>query len=250
MLALRVTDYAPRSAMAPHRHDELSMIVVVGGAYVERIRGGAAEHGPGRMLLYPAGALHSQQFGAAGARKIVFTPGAASLDYLRERGIALDAPRSIESPLVSQLARRILAELQRDDPFTSLAVEGLAMELVAAFVRVDREPAAPAPPPWLRAARDAVHDLANDDLTLESLAAQIGRHPVHLAREFRRYFGTTVGACRRQLRLERAEELLRGGEAITDVALACGFASHSHFCRAFKTAYGMTPSQFRDTLRR
>jgi AraC family transcriptional regulator len=39
--------------------------------------------------------------------------------------------------------------------------------------------------------------------------------------------------------------LLRKNVDLTDVALACGFASHSHMCRSFKAAFGVTPSQFR-----
>ena len=245
MMTLRVTDYPARGAMAPHFHEEASLIVVVRGSYVERIRGAETEHRRGRMLLYPAGAMHSQRFGAAGVRKIVFTPDVSSMDYLRAHGLSLDTPRSIDAPVVSQLAHRMLAEIQNDDPFAPLALQGIVLELVAAFARTDRPTAAGAPPAWVRAARDAIREAVDETLSLEAIAARIGRHPIHLAREFRRYFGTTVGAYRRQLRLQRSEELLAKNIGLTEVALSCGFASHSHFCRAFKAAYGITPSEFR-----
>ena len=221
------------------------MIVVVRGAYQERIRGTEVEHGPGHMLFYPAHALHSQRFGAGGARKIVFTPEAPSMEYLEEHGVSLDAARYVAAPVISQLAHRALAEMRNDDAFTSLALEGIVLELVAAFARTDR-PATPAtPPPWVRAARDAITESGDGRLSLEDIAADVGRHPVHLAREFRRYYGATIGEYRRRLRLERAEAMLRKNVDLTEVALACGFASHSHFCRVFKAAYGVSPSQFR-----
>jgi AraC family transcriptional regulator len=231
--------------MAPHYHDDPSLIVVVSGTYLERIRGAEVEHGAGRMLLYPARAIHSQTFGAAGARKIVFTPDASSTAYLRDHGVSLDTARYVDGPVISQLAHRVLAEMQNDDPFAQLALEGLLLELIAAFARTDRPAAGANPPAWVRAARDAICDSLDGRLSLEDIAARIGKHPVHLAREFRRYYGATVGAYRRQLRLQRAEAMLRKNIGLTRVALDCGFASHSHLCRAFRSAYGLTPSQFR-----
>lgn len=245
MQTLRVTDYAPQTGMAPHLHDEPSLIVVVGGAYLDRVQGAEVEHRPGRMILCPASVMHSQRFGAAGARKIVFTPPPSSLQYLTDHGVSLDHSRYIDAPGISPLSHRLLAERQNDDAFTPLALEGIVLELVAEFARANRPAAPPAPPAWLRAARDAIHENADETLTLEQIAASVDKHPVHLAREFRRYFGTSVGAYRRRLRLQRAEAMLRRNVGLAEVAVACGFAHHSHLCRAFKAAYGATPSQFR-----
>jgi transcriptional regulator GlxA family with amidase domain len=47
----------------------------------------------------------------------------------------------------------------------------------------------------------------------------------------------------RHIRLERARELLRHSVAsITDIAVACGFSSASHFTRAYRESYGFIPS--------
>jgi AraC family transcriptional regulator len=244
MLKLRVTDYPAGGAMAPHRHDEPSLILLLSGTYLERIHGGETVHSPGHLILYPACAVHSQQFGATGARKIVLTPDARSVEYLGDHGISLNAARYVHHPVLSQLGRRMMAEIQKDDPYTSLALEGMALELVAAFARADDTAPSAAPPKWLRTVRDAVRDSVDRKVTLNEISARVGKHPVHLAREFRRYFGETVGTYRRQLRLQRAEAMLGNGIGLTETALACGFNSHSHFCRAFKAAYGLTPSQF------
>jgi AraC family transcriptional regulator len=232
--------------MAPHHHEEPSFIVVVGGTYLESIQGSEAAHASGHMLFYPAFTTHSQHFGAGGARKLVFTPRASSLDYLRERGISMDTARYVDAPEISQLAHRLLAEQRSDDTFTPLAMQGLLLELVAAFARSERPREGSAKPEWVRMVRDFVHENAEGNLSLEEIADKAGKHPVHVAKEFRRHFGVTIGAYRRQLRLQRAESmLLRAAIDLTEIALACGFASHSHFCRAFKAAYGVTPSQFR-----
>jgi AraC family transcriptional regulator len=247
MVSVRVTNYPALGAMAPHYHDDSSFIVVVRGAYVERLGGHDAEHATGRMLFYPAGEWHSQRFGPHGARKIVFRPEPSWLDYLRNRGIASDEPRHIDGPAIRQLSTRLLHELESDDGFAALAVDGILLELVSAFARVAmrREPVAPA---WLREARDAI--LASPTrLSLNQLSTIVGRHPMHLAREFRRYYGTSVATYARKLRLERAAERMRARDSLSEIALACGFASQAHMTREFRRVFDVTPSEYRRRLR-
>jgi len=243
--ALRVTDYPAGAAMAPHSHEELSLIVVAAGTYLERIDGREAEQRRGSMLLYPAGAIHSQRFGPRGVRKIVFSPDASCLEYLREHHVVLDRPRSVTLEGTTDLAERVIAESRRGDAFAAMALEGLAMELVAAFARWTDTPRRPKAPAWIISVRDAVQDAAAESPSLGALGAMVGKHPVHVAREFRRQFGISIGEFRRRRRLERAAELLESRISLTEIAFRCGFASQSHFCRAFKAAYGVTPSQRR-----
>jgi len=245
MLSLRVSDYQSMSTMAPHRHDEPSVIVVVAGRYRERIEGRVTEHMAGRIVWYPAGATHSQTFGSEGARKIVFTPAASSIEYLRDKGVQLDVPKHVDVAITPQISQRMLGEMRNRDPFTPLAVEGFALELIAAFARADRHPSGTQIPRWLRSVRDSIRQSDDEDLSLHQIAVMVGRHPVHLAREFRRFYGVSVGEYKRQLRLERAAAMLSGNAGLMEVALTCGFSSHSRLSRAFKAAYGVSPSQFR-----
>jgi AraC-like DNA-binding protein len=53
-----------------------------------------------------------------------------------------------------------------------------------------------------------------------------------------------------QLRLSRTLAEIPHTHDLTALALDVGFSSHSHFSAAFRRAFGMTPSQFRDTSRR
>jgi len=107
------------------------LIVVVGGTYLEQIQGSETEHGPGHMLSYQAFTTHSRRFGSTGTRKLVFTPDAASFEYLRSHGISVDTARYVGSPVISRLAHRAMAEMEKDDSFTPLAVKCLLLELVA-----------------------------------------------------------------------------------------------------------------------
>jgi len=60
--------------------------------------------------------------------------------------------------------------------------------------------------------------------------------------------GTSFSDLLRDLRKERARDYLRKNHALGDVAFLLGFSDHSNFTRAFKSWYGLTPSQFRDSL--
>lgn len=248
MFPVRITSYAAGSSMAPHHHEQPSLIVVVSGSYRERIQATESDHAIGSMLFYPAFATHSQRFGPAGARKIVFTPQRSSLEFLQDHGIPIERGHHIQDPAVLPLAARLQAEMRSGDEFAPLALDGILLELVAAFARGGRPERRTKMPLWLRMARDLIRERSRECDSLDQIAARLGRHPVQLAREFRRHFGTSVGAYRRKVRVEQAAGMLRAKAVdLTEIALACGFASHSHLCSSFKAAYGVTPTEFRNS---
>ncbi|MFV3132025.1 helix-turn-helix domain-containing protein [Niveispirillum sp. KHB5.9] len=85
-----------------------------------------------------------------------------------------------------------------------------------------------------------------DDLTLERLAAEIDLSPDHFGRAFRASLGVSPLRYIAQRRLQRAKALLLDpGMSITDIAMALGFATASHFTSNFHKATGTTPSQWR-----
>jgi AraC family transcriptional regulator len=81
---------------------------------------------------------------------------------------------------------------------------------------------------------------------LEDLARAAHLSPYHFHRVFTGMVGEPVAAYRRRLRLQRAaQQLALGGRPVTDIALAAGYESHEAFTRAFKAAFGETPSAYR-----
>jgi AraC family transcriptional regulator, positive regulator of tynA and feaB len=61
--------------------------------------------------------------------------------------------------------------------------------------------------------------------------------------------GTSLGRYIQDLRLERCRKILedptQAHRTLTEIAFAWGFSDQSHFSRAFKSAYGVTPREFR-----
>jgi AraC family transcriptional regulator len=233
--------------MPPHQHDEPSMGIVVSGVFLERIGNDERTYSRGTASYCPAATTHSQRFGATGVRQIIFKPDSSWLEYLADCKARLDEAPHTHSATIRDLGDRLLGEMRQDDGFSAIACEGIMLEIVAAFGRHSTAMATNAkPPPWLRAAREFMRENACTPLSMAQIAHEAGRHEIHVAREFRRFFGYSVGAYLRRLRLEQAAQLLlKPQTSISEIALSCGFASHSHLCREFKAHFGSTPTAFR-----
>ena len=86
-------------------------------------------------------------------------------------------------------------------------------------------------------------------LTVRTLADWQKCSPSYLQQVFRKEGNTSVHAALLQVRLERAEALLRNTQlSITHIANRCGFPDSNYFCVAFKTRYGQSPSAYRSSI--
>ncbi|MFG6653223.1 helix-turn-helix domain-containing protein [Scandinavium sp. M-37] len=83
-------------------------------------------------------------------------------------------------------------------------------------------------------------------LTLADLAQEAALSEYHFARMFSLSMKMAPHQYVMQRRMTRAQDLVRNTSLpLTDIALACGFSSASHFSNRFKSVLGMTPSQLR-----
>ena len=81
--------------------------------------------------------------------------------------------------------------------------------------------------------------------SLEALGREVGCSPFHLSRTFSREMGMTIPQYLRQIRMERAAELLKGGRFnVTQAALEVGYSSLSHFSHAFRETMGCCPGLY------
>jgi len=80
---------------------------------------------------------------------------------------------------------------------------------------------------------------------IEALGSQVGCSPFYLSRLFSKEMGMTIPQYVRQIRMERAAELLLGGRHnVTEAAMEVGYSSLSHFSKAFCTTIGCCPTLF------
>ena len=126
-------------------------------------------------------------------------------------------------------------------------------ELVSAYRRAVADLIAAAEHP-VRAAQDRnlgrslafIARRFTEPIALSDVARVAGFAPRHFARLFRAREATTFEAYVRNLRIERAKQLLDSTElSIEKVAQLSGFALRPHFHRVFRQAVGKTPAEYR-----
>jgi AraC family transcriptional regulator, transcriptional activator of the genes for pyochelin and ferripyochelin receptors len=84
----------------------------------------------------------------------------------------------------------------------------------------------------------------SDPPSLDEVARRVGLNRNKLVAGFRERFGVTPHDYSRQIRLDRAREMLRGDAlSVEQVARACGYTSHAAFSRSFRQRYGLSPSE-------
>jgi len=85
-----------------------------------------------------------------------------------------------------------------------------------------------------------------EPISLGQLAGMCALSEYHFARMFRESFGLPPHQYLLARRVNRAKELLRSSSLpLSEIALACGFSSASHFTNRFRQAMGATPGEYR-----
>ncbi|PXA94399.1 hypothetical protein DMC47_20815 [Nostoc sp. 3335mG] len=241
--SIKLVEYRPNSRMESHAHEQPSLSLIVDGRYDEQVQGTTAQHGPGHMLYCPAGVEHAQSFLGAGAWQALITPANDCLDALSE-GVDLADPSFQASEQFATLGRRMAAELRRNDRFSSLALEALALEAATVFARAtcshDR------PPKWLPRVLDYVRDHAGQALTIDDVARAVECRPEDIGPALKAHHRVSLAGLARRCRLEAVARMLVADELpISAIAVDCGFCDQAHLTRAFKSVYGITPGAFR-----
>jgi AraC-like DNA-binding protein/quercetin dioxygenase-like cupin family protein len=94
-----------------------------------------------------------------------------------------------------------------------------------------------------------VHNLIQSEMgrltPVQEIAKRAGLSPSHLRSKFRAAAGKSLGAFQREMHLQKAAELLAGGNIpVSEVAELCGWESAFAFSRAFRRYWGRSPKQF------
>lgn len=94
-----------------------------------------------------------------------------------------------------------------------------------------------------------LRNLADRELSVKALAEQAKMSEVHFRRLFHDLFGISPVKYILTARIGKAKSMLGLSELrLEEIAAQTGFSSTAHLCAAFKTATGLTPSQYRRQL--
>jgi AraC family transcriptional regulator len=218
-----VVRYAPFQELETHAHGEEGLTVVLQGTFLEESQRGTLVAEAGTIATRPYGMAHTNRFGSDGAVILAVIPDRDRfVERIKEWGRS-DVPAAFRAGL------RLVA---RD--------EDALPELLAAIgpgAYADRMAA-------VRARR--LLDDPEQHLTVSALARSLSVHPIHLARQFRQTYGVSVREYRTIQLVRRATRLVLGTKTpLSQIAHECGFADHSHMCRAFRRVAGWSPSRLR-----
>jgi AraC family transcriptional regulator len=244
--SLAETVYPAGLVIPPHCHTNAYLSFVLSGRYVEKYANQTCICSEGALRFLPTAELHENEYTTT-VRCLLVKIDPMILDRLREHAPVLSKPGEVPGIASSWLANRMMREFRADDDISPLAIEGVLLEILAESARAIGEGAGTNAPGWLRRVREAVEDSYLLAPSLAELASIAGVHPVHLSREFRKHYQSTIGEYIRKRRIEHASHLLANTDTpLSEVALTCGFSDQSHFCAMFKTHTGLTPAKFRD----
>ena len=131
--------------------------------------------------------------------------------------------------------RRRMQEFFRDQTGASKAV------LAADASEVDKS--------FIERLRAIVEDhLADTDLSVESLASQVGMGRSQLYRKVKQLTGFSPVELIRLRRIKKAAELLtRTEKSVSEIAYEVGFASPSYLTKCFKDYFGVSPKEYVNT---
>jgi AraC family transcriptional regulator len=97
---------------------------------------------------------------------------------------------------------------------------------------------------------DYINERLDRKIELTDLAQLLGISQFHFSHLFKQAIGVSPYQYLIQQRIERAKQLLQQlDRSIMDVALDCGFNSHSHLSKQFRQFTGMTPKAYRVSFR-
>jgi AraC family transcriptional regulator len=230
-----------------HTHESAYFGLLLEGGYTERFTERATEYGPFTLGFHPPNFTHVDEIGACGSRMFCIEVRDSFWSRLREFLTAPKFTPDLCGAETTWLGLRLYRAFKKGTA-NSLEIEELAAQMVERCGQgsVATESGTPV---WLERAMELLRASFRNQITLEGIAREVGVHPIHLSRVFRKKYRCTMGEHINRLRIQFVcAEFSRGWPALDALALDAGFADQSHMGRVFRSVVGGTPAQMREFL--
>lgn len=244
-------------AFPRHWHEEWGIAVILQGINRFWFRGAWYEAGPGTIVIVPPGEVHDGGLkkDELWGERMCYVP-VESMARITEAHTGRRQEARFSSPVIHDKSlARFLLDLHHNlasGDATLDPLEASDCQISAFGTLVERYGNAPISdhrdviPEKINQALELLHDDPALKFTLEELAARAGLSLYHFIRAFRKHVGLPPHAYLKQLRIQRAQCLLRAGHSIADAALAAGFSDQAHLTREFRRSLGLTPGRYVD----
>lgn len=246
-ITLNDTEFAPEH-IDWHCHENAFFTFILQGKIIEVDKKKSYHCSPGTLLFHNRQEPHRNVQTDGFMRCLLIEFGKDCLDDYAFDINALRGSCSIADPDIKFLFYKVFQETKIDDDVAATSIRMLLFKALGEMLRfkqIERN----AKPLWAEKLKEILYDNYAEKLSLINLSHELNIHPVHLSRDFPRYFHCTFGEYVRKLRVEKSLSMLPNKNlSLTEIAYNCGFADQSHFLRCFKQINGTTPSSYRKLL--
>lgn len=246
-----------------HHHDFFEVYFFLSGRVSFKVEGKSYHLEPGDLLLINPQELHQPDIGpdTLYERIVLWIDRSYLTGLCSTAGADLAAcfnnedpahtnllrPTKLRRASMSQLLDRLVQEYYSDELGSFAYAQGLLTQLLVELNRLARASGYTQKreePDLVSQVLSYIGNHYQENITLESLAAEFFVSKYHLSHEFSHRVGTSVYRYVIFRRLLQARELIIDGHAPGEVYQSCGFGDYANFYRAFKGEYGISPRAF------
>lgn len=261
-------------SMEPNRHDNFEMVYIKKGLATFEINGDPVQLGPNNILIIKPEQYHKLivqsesgcefivlHFKFYSRSKEEFSQVSLH-DFLhfvssKETGAYISLKVSQKNEIIT-LLNRILRERENSEIESEFLSHLLVLELFVLLSRALKtewensiRDKSPKLKELIQAAISYIKNNFERDISLEDIARYVFLSPGYFIRVFREVTGTSPINYLLKLRIQRAMELLaETDDRIVDIALSIGFSSQQRFNEIFKKHNGITPTQYRRSVKK
>ncbi len=163
---------------------------------------------------------------------------------------------NFQDSAIRRLMALLMEEVRAGAPSGKLYADSLAHALAIRYLQLgERAPnqivhsgVSALPPHALKRVLERIEGSFQSEISLASLAQEVGYSRGHFLKMFRTSTGMTPHRYLVKRRIDHARSLLKRREiSIIDVAAYCGFSSQAHLTQVFRAYLGVTPAEYRRT---